>query len=355
MALTCVVLPASQTIKKSATASGILRRSRDMIFSPFFSCIAWIMALIIFEFFANRTDLLGFRLTSIDNCSNNQNILNDELRKCCFQLSQGLLHSHLPKNSNLLPDHGEENPARTTFDNQLIELESVDSTNNYAMARIHEGMATDGLVYIARHQWAGKGQRGKTWKSEPGQNLMMSLVIEPFPLILTQQFLFSAAVALAILDLVNGFHDKNWKIKWPNDIYWSDRKAGGLLVESIITGQTWRWAVVGIGLNLNQTSFPGDIPNPVSLNQITGSNYEPLVVARELVPKIQDQISILHKNPDQIFIAINDALYKRDQVISIRKNGELLVTTLRSVDSNGSLITENGTFILGEVEFIQGH
>ena len=87
----------------------------------------------------------------------------------------------LPKNSNLLPDHGKENTARTTFDNQLIELDSVDSTNNYAMARIHEGMASDGMVYLARHQWAGKGQRGKTWLSEPGQNLIMSLIIRAFP------------------------------------------------------------------------------------------------------------------------------------------------------------------------------
>ncbi|HEY2648473.1 MAG TPA: biotin--[acetyl-CoA-carboxylase] ligase [Puia sp.] len=254
-----------------------------------------------------------------------------------------------------MPDHGKENPARTTFDNQLIELESVDSTNNYAMARIHEGMASDGMVCIARHQSAGKGQRGKKWIGEPGQNLMMSLVIEPFPLILTQQFLLSGAVALAILDLMKRFHDRNWKIKWPNDIYWSDRKAGGLLVESIVIGQTWRWAVVGIGLNLNQTAFPGDIPNPVSLNQIIGASYEPLTVAKELIPKIKEQISILRKNPDGILTAINDVLYKKDTIISIRKNGELFVTKLISVNSIGSLITENGTFILGEAEFIPGN
>src|ERR1700730_10313043 len=161
----------------------------------------------------------------------------------------------LPKNSNLLPDHRMENPARTTFDNQLIELESVDSTNNYAMARIHEGMASDGLVCLARHQWAGKGQRGKTWLSEPGQNLIMSLVIEPTPLILTQQFLLSAAVALGIMDLIAVLVKNGWSIKWPNDIYWNDRKAAGILVESVIQGGNWRFAVAGIGMNLNQWSF----------------------------------------------------------------------------------------------------
>jgi BirA family biotin operon repressor/biotin-[acetyl-CoA-carboxylase] ligase len=258
----------------------------------------------------------------------------------------------LPKNSNLLPDHGKENPARTTFDNQLIELESVDSTNNYAMARIHEGMATDGMVYIARHQTAGKGQRGKNWVSEPGQNLIMSLVIEPFRLILTQQFLMTAAVALAVLDTMKGFHSKNWKVKWPNDIYWNDRKAGGLLIESVVLGQTWRWAVIGIGINLNQSSFPADILNAISLGQITGSHYEPLAIARELVPKIREQILVLHKNPDQILSGLNDSLYKKDQVITLKRNGELFVSTLKAVNSNGLLITEHGTYHLGDVEFV---
>jgi BirA family biotin operon repressor/biotin-[acetyl-CoA-carboxylase] ligase len=260
----------------------------------------------------------------------------------------------LPKNSNLLPDHRKENPARTTFDNQLVELESVDSTNNYAMARIHEGLASDGTVYLARHQWAGKGQRGKTWISEPGQSLMMSLVIEPSPLNLTHQFLFSTAVALAILDLVKGFQRKKWKIKWPNDIFWNDRKAGGMLIESVITGQIWSWAVVGIGMNLNQSHFPNEIPNAISLNQITGAQYEPVSLARQLVPRIREQISILHKTPDQILRGLNDALYKKDQVITLKKKNEIIVTVLKAVDSNGFLITEGGIFKSGEVEWVAG-
>jgi BirA family biotin operon repressor/biotin-[acetyl-CoA-carboxylase] ligase len=260
----------------------------------------------------------------------------------------------LPKISNLLPDHGKENPARTTFDNQLIELESVDSTNNYAMARIHEGLASDGMVYLARHQWAGRGQRGKTWISEPGQNLIMSLIIDPSRLKLTQQFLFSAAIALATLDLMKSFQNNDWKIKWPNDIYWNDRKAGGLLIESVVTGQTWTWAIVGIGMNLNQSSFPAEIPNAVSLNQITGVTYEPVNVVRDLVPRIREKISILHKTPDQILRELNNALYMKDQVIGLRKNNELFVSVLKEVDSNGLLITEDGKFKSGEVEWLVG-
>jgi len=205
----------------------------------------------------------------------------------------------LLKNSNLLSHPGKEKQHSTTFDNQLIELESVDSTNNYAMARIHEGMACDGMAFITQNQWGGKGQRGKNWLSQPGQNLTMSIVLEPGRLILTQQFLFSAAIALGILKLVKSLKKGKWSIKWPNDIYWNDRKAAGILIENVILGQYWPYSVVGIGVNLNQETFPPEIPNAVSLKNITGKNYEPVPLAREVVTIVQSQIAILKKKTKQ--------------------------------------------------------
>ncbi|HEV3223625.1 MAG TPA: biotin--[acetyl-CoA-carboxylase] ligase [Puia sp.] len=256
----------------------------------------------------------------------------------------------MPKNSNLLPHPGKEKPHMTTFDNQLIELESVDSTNNYAMARIHEGMASDGLICLAHHQWAGKGQRGKTWLDEPGQNLIMSLVIEPGNLILSQQFLFSAAVALGVLDLIQTIERENWRIKWPNDIYWNDRKAAGILIESIIKGKNWQFAVVGIGMNLNQESFPEEISNAISLKQITGSNYEPVSFARKLVHSIQNHISLLRMDPSKILIEFNQSLYKRNDSVVLKRGNELIVTKIIGVNENGQLLTDMGSFMNGEVD-----
>jgi BirA family transcriptional regulator, biotin operon repressor / biotin---[acetyl-CoA-carboxylase] ligase len=249
-----------------------------------------------------------------------------------------------------LPHPGKENPHRTTFDNQLIELESVDSTNNYAMGLVHEGLASDGMVCLARHQWAGKGQRGRTWLSEPGQNLMMSLVIAPGTLPLTRQFLFSASVALGILDFVNPLEPGKWQIKWPNDIYWNDRKAAGMLIENVIHGKNWPFAVVGIGMNLNQESFPAEIPNAISLKQITGTHFDPVSVAGKLVPAIQERISALRKNPDETLNGLNAFLYKRNQVVVLQKGNELLVTNLIGVNASGQLITGDGVFHYGEVE-----
>lgn len=248
-----------------------------------------------------------------------------------------------------------ENPQVPSHDNQLIELDSVDSTNNYAMARIHEGMATDGLVCLTRHQWAGKGQRGRTWHSEFGQNLMMSLVIEPSPLILPQQFLFSAAIALGILDQVRLFEENNWTIKWPNDIYWNDRKAAGILVESVIKGKTWPFAVAGIGMNLNQEKFPPEIPNAISLKKITGNHYELKKTALDIRSSIQKRIEELKKDPDQTLSELNLSLYKKNQIVSIKKGTDILLTRLFGVDALGNLLTENGGFALGEVRMTDDH
>jgi len=258
----------------------------------------------------------------------------------------------MPKNSNLLPDPGMDKHHSATFENQLIELDSVDSTNNYAMARIHAGMASDGLVCLARHQWAGKGQRGKVWQDEPGQNLIMSLVIEPRNLILSQQFLFSASVSLGIWDLVKNHTSGNWYIKWPNDILWNDRKAAGILIETVVQGENWLFAVVGVGINLNQELFPDNLPHAVSLKQISSSEYSPVQVARELVLSIQSRISQLREDPVNILREYNRVLYKVNLPVGLRKKQELIIATLHGVDEAGLLLTSEGKFSWGEIEWV---
>ena len=247
---------------------------------------------------------------------------------------------------------GREKPHSTTFDNQLIELESVDSTNNYAMARIHEGLACDGMAFITQNQWGGKGQRGKNWFSQPGQNLTMSIVLEPGRLILTQQFLFSAAIALGILKLVKSLKKGNWSIKWPNDIYWNDRKAAGILIENVIIGENWPFSVVGIGVNLNQVTFPPEIPNAISLKNITGKNYEPVPLARKVVTIVQGQIAILKKQPGKILSNFNQSLYKKNSIITVRKGSHIFEATINGVDLSGFLMTDKGQFNPGEISVV---
>jgi BirA family biotin operon repressor/biotin-[acetyl-CoA-carboxylase] ligase len=162
----------------------------------------------------------------------------------------------------------------------LIELPSIDSTNIYAMEQIKAGKAISGSCYNTPFQTHGKGQHGRVWESEKGQNLLCSYVLELKSLNPAKnwgpedQKGLSAAVAIGAKAFFGVNAGDETLIKLPNDIYWRDRKAGGILIENSLRGSEWTWAVIGIGFNINQTSFSPDAPNPVSLRQITGRQWE---------------------------------------------------------------------------------
>jgi BirA family biotin operon repressor/biotin-[acetyl-CoA-carboxylase] ligase len=170
----------------------------------------------------------------------------------------------------------------------LIELSTIDSTNIYAMALIKEGMAKSGSCVLAHFQTHGKGQHGRVWESSKGQNLLCSYILELKTLDTlknwtpTDQIGFSAAIALGIRAFFDAHTNGDTKIKRPNDIYWRDRKAGGILIENQLKGTEWTWAVIGIGININQTVFSSEAPNPVSLKQITGRDWDILVLQEAL-------------------------------------------------------------------------
>jgi BirA family biotin operon repressor/biotin-[acetyl-CoA-carboxylase] ligase len=170
----------------------------------------------------------------------------------------------------------------------LIELSTVDSTNIYAMALIKEGIAKSGSCVRAHFQTHGKGQHGRVWESLKGQNLLCSYILELKKLDTSKKWAptdqngFSAAIALGIRAFFDAYTNGDTKIKRPNDIYWRDRKAGGILIENLLKGTEWTWAVIGIGININQTVFTPDAPNPVSLKQITGQDWDIISLQAEL-------------------------------------------------------------------------
>ena len=162
----------------------------------------------------------------------------------------------------------------------LIELISIDSTNIYAMAQIKEGLARSGSCYTADFQTHGKGQHGRVWESSKGQNLLCSYILELKKLDAHKnwaprdQIGFSAAIALGACAFFAAFAGSETKIKKPNDIYFRDRKAGGILIENLVRGKEWTWAVIGIGMNINQSSFSSAAMNPISLQEITKQSWD---------------------------------------------------------------------------------
>ncbi|HEX6916193.1 MAG TPA: biotin--[acetyl-CoA-carboxylase] ligase [Chitinophagaceae bacterium] len=257
------------------------------------------------------------------------------------------------KNSNLL-----SSPSQTRIiGHPFLQLARVDSTNNYAMAQIHNGLAVHGATWFTRLQTAGKGQRGKHWNASEGMNLLQSTAVDASVFSLAQPFVLTAIVANACYEFFSKYAGSETSIKWPNDIYWRDRKAGGVLIENIIRGNSWTWAVVGIGININQTSFMG-LPNPVSLKQITGSDYDTAGLGRELCSYLDRHYNnYLSAGFDAVFRFYNEHLYCRNKNVRLQKGDEQFTCTINGVDERGDLLVENcgwKHFSFGEVEWIIG-
>ena len=192
----------------------------------------------------------------------------------------------------------------------FIELSTIDSTNIYAMDQIKLGLAKSGSCYTADFQTNGKGQHGRVWESSKGQNLLCSYILELNTLDAlknwtpTDQIGFSAAIALGVRTFFAAFAGSETKIKKPNDIYFSDRKAGGILIENLVRGKEWTWTVIGIGMNINQSSFSSAAvnsvsSNPISLQEITNKIWD--------LKQMQQHLSEALSNAIQNWLQLGEA------------------------------------------------
>ncbi len=131
----------------------------------------------------------------------------------------------------------------------------------------------------------------------------------------------SVIVSLACYDFFSYYAPDDTKIKWPNDIYWKDRKAGGILIENFLRGDTWNFSVIGIGININQTLFSPHIPNPVSLKQITGKTFNVIDLAKELCTYLEARWQQLKvKSGDTLIAEYFSIMYKAGETITLNKN-----------------------------------
>lgn len=238
----------------------------------------------------------------------------------------------------------------------FIELTVVESTNIYAMDHLQANLAAHGTAFFAHHQTAGKGQRGKSWSAEPGNNIALSVIVDSSFLSPSHQFPLSVMVALAVHDLFNKYTTDDTFIKWPNDIYWRDRKAGGILIENLIKSGNLGGSVVGIGLNINQVVFPDTLKNPVSLKQITGKNFDPVTLAKELCGCLEKRYHELRDGHfATMFAYYNQYLYKRGQQVRLKNNSAAFYCTIEGVSENGELVVSGAAkerFGFGEVEWV---
>lgn len=152
-----------------------------------------------------------------------------------------------------------------------IKLSTALSTNSYM--RPLANTLPNGTVIYTPCQTAGRGQKGNSWESEPGKNLTYSLLLKRPRVDARHQFIISEGCSLAVLDMLSS-HTGGISIKWPNDVYWHDKKICGMLIENSLNGNDIAWSILGVGININQDYFASDAPNPVSLKLITGKEHD---------------------------------------------------------------------------------
>jgi len=162
----------------------------------------------------------------------------------------------------------------------LHDFPVLPSTNEYALELLALGRPEEGTVIATAHQTHGRGQAGTRWEASPHDNLTLSIILYPGFLEAQAGFLLSQAIALAVRDTIADTIGFPASIKWPNDIYIAGKKTAGILLQTALSGRHFQYCVAGIGINVNQTSFPAELPNPGSLALATGTAV-PIIPFRE--------------------------------------------------------------------------
>jgi BirA family biotin operon repressor/biotin-[acetyl-CoA-carboxylase] ligase len=226
------------------------------------------------------------------------------------------------------------------------------------MELIKSNRAVHGTVVLAHWQEQGRGHRGNSWNSEPGMNLLLSIILFPQFLKAEKQFYLSKIASIALTDLLKD-KTSGISIKWPNDIYAGDRKISGMLIENMVQGTNIHASVVGIGLNVNQTVFGRDLPNPVSLKLLTGEEYSIEDLADCLVKIFFEWYDKLQSGTlaliDSEYL---DNLYRKGEWAYFLKEGKQFEARITGIGDYGQLITEDRSgnsseHLFKEIEFVR--
>lgn len=245
--------------------------------------------------------------------------------------------------------------CRDTF--PLIHIEETDSTNNYLSEISENQPVAEFTVATADFQTAGKGQRGNSWEAAKGKNLLFSFVLYPSFLEARKQFILSQIVSLSIKEELDQWTD-HISIKWPNDIYWKDKKICGILIENDLTGMYLSRCISGIGVNINQEKFLSNAPNPVSLRQITGQEYDCLWILNNIMQRFTAYYSSLKLGKtDYITQGYQDALFRKEGMYRYSDaQGEFLARIV-GVEADGHFILQDESgkirrYVFKEVQYI---
>lgn len=224
---------------------------------------------------------------------------------------------------------------------QIIKLDATDSTNLYLKDILRAKDVMDNTVVVAKNQLKGRGQMGSSWETEGGKNLTFSILKKFDALHATHQFNLNICVSLAICDVLKELSIPNVSVKWPNDIMSGSQKICGILIENIMKGQWVQHSIIGIGLNVNQTSFE-NLDKAGSLASVTGRLFDLDALLDRILAQLEHYFQgIEAKTVTQLLPSYERLLFRKDKPSTFTDaHGEMFMGFIRKISSSGKLVLE---------------
>ncbi|MGI8892111.1 MAG: biotin--[acetyl-CoA-carboxylase] ligase [Bacteroidia bacterium] len=223
----------------------------------------------------------------------------------------------------------------------LINLETTASTNNFASEMLANNEPIEGTAILAEYQRYGKGQRGNSWISEYGSNLLVSYIFYPKFLFSKDHFYLNFVMSLACAKTIISFGVQDVLIKWPNDIYAANRKIAGMLAENTVKGNTIFSTVLGFGININQCEFPDFTAKATSLNLETGKEFNKIEIFEVLSNHLEKYYLNLKKGNFKVIMdEYTDILYRKNKLHTYESDGKIFIGKIVNVAEDGNLIIE---------------
>lgn len=226
----------------------------------------------------------------------------------------------------------------------VLEFESLASTNEYAQSLLANGTAYEGTLIRADYQTGGKGYSGNAWESETGKNLLMSIILKPGFLHPRRQFFLNQAISIALAETVSEVtYTEGVTIKWPNDIFYDDKKVAGILIENAVQGDQLQHSVIGIGLNVNQEKFSPQLKHVTSMRLMAGKELDIKKVQEVLCEKIEHRYLQLKNNRiEELQKDYIKQLYRVNEESMYQADGKRFNAKIAGLTAEGKLILQVG-------------
>ena len=236
---------------------------------------------------------------------------------------------------------------------KILKLDAIDSTNSYLRNLIKNSDVENWTVVVTDHQTNGKGQLDNKWFSEKGKNLTFSILVQLNDLKIENQYYLNYCISMALYNVLKYYIPSKLSVKWPNDILSAKNKISGILIENSIKNDLIKYAIIGIGLNVNQINFPNDIANATSLKTILKKTVDKDELLDKILLEIQYQLVLIkQKKFEEIKLLYESVLYKKGvPSMFIYGNNDSFLGKILGVGNEGKLQIELENEIIKEFGF----